>query len=117
MDAKGIPMHIDRAYEVAMEAPPARAARPISSFGLVFVLASGTPATRSSFGAGEAQVASLFAFMREVVDIASIFPLRHAAIVVTPTVLLADAMRIADEERPHSVLDAEVDHLPGGLVP
>ena len=117
MDAKGILMHIDRADEVAMEASPALAARPISSFGLVFVLASGTPTTRSSFGAGEAQDASLLAFMREVVDIASVFPLRHAAIVVSTRVLIADAMRVADEERPHSLLDAEVDHLPGGLVP
>src|SRR5215471_18804770 len=59
MDAEGILMHIDRTHEIAVAAKPAATADPISSFGLVFVLASGTPATGASFGAGRARDASL----------------------------------------------------------
>ncbi len=55
--------------------------------------------------------------MGEVANVAAVFPLRHAAIVVTAGVLLADAVRVADEERPHLLLDAKVDDLARGLVP
>ena len=55
MRAIGVLMHIDRADEITMSREPAGTARPISVLGLVPMPASGTPATGSSFGAGEAQ--------------------------------------------------------------
>ena len=117
MDTKGILMHIDTPDEIAMPAKPADATRPGSSPGLVTMPAAGTPATSSSFRAGEAQDAGLLGFMGQVINVTAVFPLSHAAIVMPASVPVADAMRIADEERPHLVLDAEVDHLPGGLMP
>ena len=109
-------MHIDRTDQVAMAVKPAVSADPGSSFGLVFVLASGTPATDASFGAGRARDASLRGCMGEVVDVFPVFPLRHAAVVVPATVASADAVRIADEERADLVLDAEVDDFASCLV-
>ena len=44
MHTKGILMHIDGPHEIAVAAKPAATADPISAFGFVFVLASGTPA-------------------------------------------------------------------------
>lgn len=115
VDTKGILMHIDRTHEIAVAAKPAATADPISSFG--FVLASGTPAAGSSFGTGRARDASLLAFVREVVDVASVFPQRHATIVVPPAGPAADAVRIADEERADVMRDAEVDDFACGLMP
>ena len=57
-------MHIDRANEITMATEAALAARPSSAFGLVFVLASGTPAAGASFGAGRARDAGLLGFVR-----------------------------------------------------
>ncbi len=105
-------MHIDRADEIAVSDKPAGATRPLSVLGLVFVPASGTPATGSSFGAGEAQDAGLFCFVTEVVDILAVLPQRHALVVVPALVRLSDAVRIADEESSYLVLNAEVDHGP-----
>ena len=117
MNAKGILMHIDRTDEIAVAGKAALAARPSSAVGLVFVPAPRTPAGCASFGAGRARDASLLRFVREVVHISAVFPLRHAAIVVTATVPVAHAVRVADEERPDALLDAEVDDRPRGLVP
>jgi putative transposase len=60
---------------------------------------------------------SSFAFVGEVVDVLAIFPQGHALIVVSATVLVADPMRIADEEGPNLLFDTEVDHYAGGFVP
>jgi hypothetical protein len=117
MDSKGVLMHIDRAHEVAMPAKPADAARPISAFGLVLVPAAGTSATGSSFGAAEARDASLFGFMREVVDVLAVFPQRHTVVMMASFILTADAVRVADEERANLLFNAEVDHLASGFVP
>jgi len=117
MDAVSIEMHIDRTHEVAMSAKPAATARPSSALGLVFVPAARTPARCASFGAGRARDAGLFRFVRKVVDVTAVFPLRHAAIVVTATITGAHAMRVADEERPDFLLATEVDDLAGGLMP
>ena len=117
MDAVSIEMHIDRTHEVAMSAKPAATARPGSAPGLVLMPADRTPAAGASFAAGRARDAGPFRFMGEVVDVAAVFPLGHAAIVMPSFILIAHAMRIADEERSHLVLDAEVDDRPGGLVP
>jgi hypothetical protein len=116
VDTEGILMHIDRADEIAMPAKPAAAADPISSLGFVLVLASGTPAGCASFGAGRARDAGLLGFMGEIVDVASVFPLRHTAIVVPTTVPGAHAVRVANEERPDLILDTEGDDFAGGLV-
>ena len=110
-------MHIDRANEIAMAPEAAPAADPVSSPGLVFMSADRTPAPGSSFGAGEARDADPFGFVGEIVDVAAVFPLRHAAIVVTATIAGAHTVRISDEERSHSLPDAKVDDSPRGLMP
>ena len=110
-------MHINRANEVAMAPKAAPAADPVSSPGLVFVLASRTPARCSSFGAGRARDAGLLRCVGEVIDVTAVFPLRHAAIVMTAAVPVAHAVWVADEERPNPVLDAKVDDPARGLMP
>ena len=99
-----------------MATKSADSADPISAFGFVFVPAARTPATCSSFGAGEARDAGLFGFVREVVNVLAVFPASHALIVIPASLSLAHAVRIADEERSHLVLDTEVDDLPCGFV-
>jgi len=116
MYAKGILMHIDRADQIAVASKAALAAHPVSASGLVSVLASGTPATRASFGAGRAQDASLKGLVGEVVYVAPVLPLRHAPVVVAATVAGADAVRVADEERAHLVFGTKIDDCPGGFV-
>ena len=110
-------MHIDRANEITMAPKAAPAAGPVSSPGLVCVLASRTPARCSSFGAGRARDACLVRFVGEVINVAAVFPLRHAAIVLAAAVPVAHAVRIADEERSHFLLDAKVDDPTRGLMP
>lgn len=110
-------MHIDRANEVAMAPKTAPAADPVSSPGLLFVLASRTPARCSSFGAGRARDAGLVRCVGEVIAVTAVFPLRHAAIVVAAAVPVAHAVRVADEEPSHPVLDAKVDDPARGLMP
>ena len=117
MDAKGIEMHVDRANEITMTAKPAAPTDPVSAPGLVCVPADRTPARGSSFRAGEARDADLFGFMGEIVDVATVFPLRHATIVMSAIVPIAHAMRIADEDRSHLVLGTKVDDLARGFVP
>jgi hypothetical protein len=116
MDAKDILMHIDRTNEVAVAPEAAAAADPRSSPGLFTMPAARTPAAGSSFGAGEARDAGLRGFVGEIVDIAAVFPARHPLVVVPAAVSGAHSMRVADEERSHRALDAEVDDGPGGLV-
>lgn len=53
------PMHIDRANEITVSREPAGTACPISSLGLVMMPTARTLARSSSFGASEAQDASL----------------------------------------------------------
>ena len=103
MSPECILMHIDRTHEITVAHESAGAAGPISSFGLVTMPTSGTPARCASFGAGEALYVGLVAFMGEVVDVLAIFPQGHALIVVSAAVLLTDTMRIADEEAPDLV--------------
>ena len=110
-------MHIDRAHKVTVPREPTGAACPISVLGLVFVPTARTLATRSSFRASEARDVGLFRFVSQIVDIFPVLPQSHALIVMPSAVLAAHTVRIANEERTDVVLDAEVDHLPGGLVP
>ena len=93
MDAVRILMHIDRTHQIAMASKAALAADPVSPPGFVCVLASGTPAAGSSFGAGRAQDASLLAFVREVVNVLTVFPLCHAPVVMAALVLSPHAVR------------------------
>ncbi len=109
-------MHIDRANEVTVPCEPTGAARPGSPFGQISMPADRTPAAGSSFGAGEAQDAGLFGFVGEVVDIAPVFPQGHALVMMSSGVPVAHAVRVADEEASHLVCNAEIDHLPRGLV-
>lgn len=110
-------MHIDRTDQVPMSGELALAAYPISALGFVFVPTCRTAARCASFGAGEAHDVSGFAFVGQVVDIFAIFPQGHALIVVPTAVLLADTVRIADEEGSNFLLDAEVNHFAAGFVP
>ena len=116
MGAECIKMHIDRANEIAMASKSTGSTDPISSLGLVCMPTYRTPAAGSSFGAGEARDAGLRGFVGEIVAIAAVFPARHPLVVVPAAVSGAHSMRVADEERSHRALDAEVDDGPGGLV-
>ena len=109
-------MHIHRANQITVAPEAALAAHPISVLGFMLMPTSGTPTTSSSFGVGEAQDVSLFGFVREIVDVFAILPLAHALVVVLATILVADPMRITNEERAHLVFNTEVDHLASGLV-
>ncbi len=117
VDAKGTRVHIDRPDEVAVASKATRAAHPGSAFGLVLVPTSRTAATRSSFGAGEARDAGLRGLVSQVGDILAVFPAGHAPVVMAAGILVAHAVRVADEERADLVFHAEVDHLAGRLVP
>ena len=110
-------MHIDRTNQIPVPGKLAFSAYPISAFGFVFVPTSRTPARCSSFGAGEAHDVSSLAFVGQIINILAIFPQGHALIVVPAFVLIADPMRIANEEAPHLVFHTKVDHLAGSLVP
>src|SRR5207253_3502131 len=54
--------------------------------------------------------------MGEVVDVFAVFPHGYATDVVTAGVPAAHAMWVADEERSHFLLDAEIDHVSRGFV-
>lgn len=110
-------MHSDRTNQVPVPGKLADAARPISSLGLVFVPTRRTPARCSSFRTGEAHDVSSFAFVSQVVDVLAIFPQGHTLIMVSAIVLVADPMRVANEEGPNLLFDTEVDHFTSGFVP
>ena len=110
-------MHIDRTNQVPMPGELAGAADPISALGLMFVPTYRTAARCASFGAGEAHDVSSFAFVSEVVDVLAIFPQSHTLIVVATIVPIAYAMRIANEEAPHFVLNTKVNDLSCCLMP
>jgi hypothetical protein len=109
-------MHIDRTHQIAVSSKATALTSPNSAFGFVLLSTSGTLARCSSFGASEAQDAGLFCFVTEVVDIFAVLPQRHALIVVPATRTLADAVRIADEERSDSLLHTKVDDCPRCLM-
>lgn len=113
---KGKLMHIDRTNQIAMSGEPARFAGPLPVSRLVFMRTLGTLTTRSSFRASEALDVGLCTFVGEIVNITPIFPQTHAPVVVASSVVVSHSMRIANEERANLVLNAEVDHFPGGLM-
>src|SRR5712671_1313926 len=106
-------MHIDRTNKITVADKATLLTVPNPAFGLVLVSTSGTLATCSSFGASEAQDAGLFRFVGQIVTILAVFPQGHALIVVTAIIAVTDAVRIADEETSHLVLNTEVYHLAG----
>ena len=109
-------MHIDTADNITMACEATFAACPISSLGLVFMLADRTLAACASFSASEAHNASLFGFMSEVVDILAILPQGHSLVVVTTRIAVTDAVRITNEERANFLFLAEVDHKTGSFM-
>jgi hypothetical protein len=109
-------VHIDTADNVAMTSKATFAACPISALGLMFMLAYWTLATCASFRASEAHDASLFGFIREIVDILAVFPQGHALVMVTPTILVTYTMGITNEEGANMVLLAEVNDFAGGFM-
>jgi hypothetical protein len=110
-------MHIDRTNQVTVADKATLLTVPNPAFGLVLVSTSGTLARCSSFGASEAQDAGSFRFVGQIVTILAVFPQGHALIVVPASIAVTDAVRIADEETSHLVLNTEVYHLAGGFVP
>ncbi len=76
-----------------------------------------TLARGPSFGASEARDVSLFGFVGEIVNILAIFPQRHPLIVVSPVIMVANAMRIANEESANLLSLAEVNDFACGFVP
>jgi hypothetical protein len=117
MHAIGTTMHIDRANEIAVARKAAGAADPISILGFVAMPTARTPARCPSFGAGEARDVSLLGFVSEVVDVLAVLPQGHALVVVTTSITVTNTVRVADEERSHVPLHAEVNHLTGRFVP
>ena len=109
-------MHIDTADNVTMASEATFAACPISSLGLVFVLAYRTLATCASFRASRALDASLCRFLGEVVDVLAIFPQGHPLVMVTPPVLVAHTMRITNKEGANVVFLAEGDDFASSFV-
>jgi hypothetical protein len=109
-------MHIDRANQITVALETAGAADPISVLGLMFMLASGTLARGSSFGASEARDVSLFGFVGEIVDVFAILPQSHTLIMMSAVIPMADTMRIADEEGSDFVGDTEIDDFPGSFM-
>jgi hypothetical protein len=109
-------MHIDRTHQITVSREPASATHPISSFGLLFVPTCRTLTRCASFGAGEAHDVGNVGFMGQVVDITTIFPQSQTLIVMSAVVVLANAMRIADEKGTNVVLNTEVNHLAGRFV-
>lgn len=107
-------MHIGRADEIAMTAKAAGAARPVSVLGLRTMPTCRTPARWAWFGVGEAQDVGPLGLVCGIVDIFAVLPQGHALVMVASLVPLPHAMRVADEEHPHLVLDAEVDDMPCG---
>src|SRR5260370_3848680 len=96
-------MHIDTADNVTMACEAAFSACPISSLGLVFVLAYRTLATCASFRASEAHDASLFGFVGEVVDILPGYPQGHPLVVAPPRITVPHTMGFPSEETPNLV--------------
>lgn len=116
MVPKGQPMHIDTANKVTMSCEPTDLAMPLPITRLVFMPTPRTLATGSSFRASEARNVSLFAFMREVIDVLAIFPQGHPLIMMPSVIVMAYAVRIANKERTDLVGNTEVHHLPAGFM-
>ncbi len=85
--------------------------------GLVLVPAARTPVGGPSFRAGEARDARLFGFVDEGVEVTPVLPLGHTPVMLAARVTGAHIVRVADEQAPNLVFDAEVDDLARGLVP
>lgn len=116
MRTESIKMHVDRTNEITMAREPASAARPIAVLGLVRMPTLRTAARCSSFGAAETADAGLFGFVRQIVNVFAVFPLRHALVVMPPAVALAYATWVADEQGSDVLFDTEVDDLARGFV-
>ena len=100
-----------------MTSESARLAGPVATLGFVLMPTFRTAAGRSPFRTAEARNAGLFALVRQIVDVATVLPLRHALIVVTSAAPVPDAIRIADVEAGYLIRLTEVDDLPRSFVP
>lgn len=113
---EGEGVHVETAHQVPMTAKAAPGADPVPALGFVTMAASRTPGARSPLRPGEARDAGLCAFMRQVIDVLAVFPLRHALIVFASGAALAHAVGIAHEEARNLMRLAELDDLPRSLV-
>ncbi len=109
-------MHIDGPDHIAVSAEPALFTVPLTSAWFVLMPTRRTPATGSSFGAGEAHHAGYVGFVGQISDILAVFPQGHALIVAASTVPGAHTMGIANEEGTNLLMDTEINHLSRGFV-
>src|SRR5438046_10707627 len=58
----------------------------------------------------------LFCFVGQIVDVFALLPQGHTLIMMPPVLLVAYTMGVADKERTDFVLNAEIDHVAGGLM-
>src|SRR5260370_8559394 len=96
---------------------PTVPALPHSASGLMFMPTYRTLAACSSFRASEALDAGLCTFVREIVDIFSILPLRHTLVVISSFLLLAHPMRFAGEDDTNLLSLAKLHPLALDLLP
>ncbi len=109
-------MHIRCTHQISMTGKLAGVARPISVLGLMEVSTIGTPARCASFRASEARYVDGSTFVGEVINVLAIFPQSHTLIMVPAFVLVADPMRITNEEGPNLLLHTKIDHFAGRFV-
>ena len=116
-------MHVHRTYDIPVAFKSTGLASPVPPFGLMTMATYGTPAGRTTFVPGEAWAmrptmhdAVLFRLLLQIIDIPAVLPLAHALVVVTPRVLAADPVRVADKEGFDAMGLAEIDHLARALV-
>jgi hypothetical protein len=97
--AKRQRVHIDAPDDISVADKRASgiAAAPHPPLAFLFPAAYRTLAARPPLRTSEAHDASYLCFVREIGDVLPLPPLRHALIVMAPMVLVAHAIRVADE--------------------
>ena len=93
-------VHVDAAYYIPMTFKPTLgiATAPHPSFDFVFPAAYWTLAARSPLGTSEALNAGLGCFVRKGGNVLPVVPHGHSLVVMAPFVLLAHAIRVANEQ-------------------
>jgi len=112
-------VHVQAADDVAVacKSTLGALAHPVPPSDFLAALAVRTLARGTPFGAGEAQDASLSTLLLEIVLVLAVFPLAHALVVMPPTLLVANPVRVPNEDRLHALLLQEAHDLPRRLVP
>jgi hypothetical protein len=109
-------MHIDGPNQIPMSLKTTLFTDPLPIVRLVLMSTGRTPAAGSSFRAGEARHVGLFAFVGEIVHVFAIFPQGHTLVMVSPMVVVAYSVGIANEDGSHLLLHTKVNHFSCGFV-